>query len=60
MRHHTATHVVFTAAKKVLGNWVWQHGAEKTTEKARLDITHFDSLTEEASERNREDSKRNC
>jgi alanyl-tRNA synthetase len=46
MRHHTATHVVFTAAKKVLGNWVWQHGAEKTTEKARLDITHFDSLTE--------------
>ncbi|MEM0473165.1 MAG: alanine--tRNA ligase [Candidatus Aenigmatarchaeota archaeon] len=46
-RHHTATHVIFTAAKKVLGSWVWQHGAEKTTEKARLDITHFDSLTEQ-------------
>ncbi len=46
-RHHTATHVVFTAAKQVLGSWVWQHGAEKTTEKARLDITHFDSLTEQ-------------
>jgi alanyl-tRNA synthetase len=46
-RHHTATHVVLAAAKKVLGSWVWQHGAEKTTEKARLDITHFDSLTEQ-------------
>ncbi|MEM5799581.1 MAG: alanine--tRNA ligase [Candidatus Aenigmatarchaeota archaeon] len=46
-RHHTATHVVFTAAKQVLGSWVWQHGAEKSTEKARIDITHFDSLTEQ-------------
>ncbi|MFH8080875.1 MAG: alanine--tRNA ligase [Candidatus Aenigmatarchaeota archaeon] len=46
-RHHTATHIVFIAAKQVLGSWVWQHGAEKTTEKARIDITHFENLTEE-------------
>lgn len=46
-RHHTATHVIFTAAKEILGPWVWQHGAEKTTDKARLDITHFDSLTDQ-------------
>jgi alanyl-tRNA synthetase len=47
MKHHTATHIILAAAKQVLGSWVWQHGAEKTTEKARLDITHFDSLTKE-------------
>ena len=47
MKHHTATHIILAAAKQVLGSWVWQHGAEKTTEKARLDITHFDSLTRE-------------
>ncbi|MCS7135215.1 MAG: alanine--tRNA ligase [Candidatus Aenigmarchaeota archaeon] len=46
-RHHTATHIVFTAAKQVLGSWVWQHGAEKTTEKARIDITHFENLSEQ-------------
>lgn len=47
MRHHTATHIVNAAAREVLGDHVWQAGAEKTTEKARLDITHYDSLTRE-------------
>jgi alanyl-tRNA synthetase len=44
--HHTATHIVNGAAKKVLGRHIWQAGAAKTLEKSRLDITHFDSLTE--------------
>ena len=26
--------------------FVWQHGAEKTSEKARLDITHYEPLTD--------------
>jgi len=45
-RHHTATHIVNAASRSVLGSWVWQHGAEKTPEKARLDITHYQALTD--------------
>jgi len=45
--HHTGTHIVNAAAREVLGPHVWQAGAEKTMEKARLDITHYDSLTRE-------------
>ncbi|MCD1295457.1 alanine--tRNA ligase [Methanocella sp. CWC-04] len=43
--HHSATHIVNYAARKVLGDHVWQAGAEKTPDKARLDITHYESLT---------------
>jgi len=46
-RHHTATHVTLGAARKVLGNHVWQTGAHKAEDAARLDITHYDSLTDE-------------
>ncbi|MGC9106535.1 MAG: alanine--tRNA ligase, partial [Thermoprotei archaeon] len=47
MRHHTVTHVILQAAKRVLGDHVWQAGAEKTEEKARLDITHYKTLSSE-------------
>jgi len=50
-KHHTGTHIVNVAARQVLGNHVWQHGAEKTSEKARLDITHYDNLTEDEVEK---------
>ncbi len=45
-KHHTATHIINAAAKRVLGNHVNQIGAKKTTDKATLDITHYESLTD--------------
>ncbi|MFT4309936.1 MAG: alanine--tRNA ligase [Candidatus Woesearchaeota archaeon] len=44
-QHHSATHIIGIAAKRVLGDHIWQAGAEKRTDKARLDITHYQSLT---------------
>jgi alanyl-tRNA synthetase len=43
-QHHSATHVLAIAAKQVLGEHIWQAGAEKRMDKARLDITHYQSL----------------
>ena len=45
MKHHTATHVIGGAARKVLGKHIWQAGSDVNEERGRLDITHFDSLT---------------
>jgi len=44
-RHHTATHILLGAARRVLGEHVWQEGAQKEVEKARLDISHYKRLT---------------
>ena len=46
-QHHTATHIINAAARRVLGNHINQAGAKKTVEKAHIDITHFDSLSTE-------------
>ncbi|MCK5397684.1 MAG: alanine--tRNA ligase [Thermoplasmata archaeon] len=50
-QHHTVTHIINGIAKNVLGNHIWQAGAEKTEEKGRLDITHYDSLSPEQLEK---------
>ncbi|WEL19138.1 alanine--tRNA ligase [Candidatus Nanohalococcus occultus] len=46
-QHHTATHVVNAAAREQLGEHIYQSGASKTLEKGRLDITHYEKLTQE-------------
>lgn len=46
-QHHTVTHIINGVARRVLGNHIWQAGAEKTEEKGRLDITHYEALTQE-------------
>ncbi len=46
-RNHSATHIILGAARKVLGNHVWQAGAHKAQDLARLDITHYDALSED-------------
>ena len=46
-RHHTATHIINQACRRVLGEFVYQNGAEKDVDQAHLDITYFDRLTEE-------------
>ncbi|VVB81116.1 Alanine--tRNA ligase [uncultured archaeon] len=46
-QHHTATHIVNAAARKVLGAHINQASAKKDVDKAHLDITHYDSLTDE-------------
>ena len=42
--HHTSTHIVNAAARRVLGNHINQASAKKTLEKATLDITHYESI----------------
>jgi alanyl-tRNA synthetase len=45
MKNHTATHVVSGAARRVLGQHVWQYGTQKGIETSRLDISHYRRLT---------------
>ena len=45
MRHHTGTHVIGGATRKVLGKHVWQGGSEVSQDKGRLDITHYSTIT---------------
>lgn len=50
-RHHTATHILLYAAKKVLGAHVHQAGAQKGSEVSRLDIRHYTHITPEELQR---------
>ena len=45
MRHHTGTHVLLGAARRVLGEHVWQAGAQKEVDSSRVDITHYRQIT---------------
>ncbi|MEM2953418.1 MAG: alanine--tRNA ligase [Candidatus Bathyarchaeia archaeon] len=47
MKSHTATHIINSAARRVLGQHVWQFGTQKGVEGSRLDISHYRRLTRE-------------
>jgi alanyl-tRNA synthetase len=45
-KHHTATHLINMTARILLGNHIWQAGSKKDVDKAHLDMTHYETLTE--------------
>lgn len=45
-QHHTATHIINAAARNILGKHIYQAGAKKTIEKAHLDVTHFENISD--------------
>ena len=45
--HHTATHLVSAAARSVLGKHAWQEGAHKGPNKAHIDVSHYEKLSDE-------------
>jgi len=47
MRHHTATHVVIHAARRVLGDHLRQAGAQKGVDSSRIDVSHYDRISRE-------------
>jgi len=47
MRHHTGTHLLLGAARRVLGQHVWQTGAQKGVDSSRVDITHYEKITDD-------------
>ncbi len=47
MKAHTITHLINGAARRVLGEHVWQSGTQKGLETSRLDISHYKRLSPE-------------
>ena len=46
-RHHSATHLVVAAARKILGNHIWQAGAQKGLTRSRIDLSHYKRISQE-------------
>ncbi len=51
MVHHTATHIVGSAAREVLGDHIRQAGAQKGVDSSRLDIQHYERISREQAKR---------
>ncbi|MEM0159129.1 MAG: alanine--tRNA ligase, partial [Thermoplasmataceae archaeon] len=48
--HHSATHLLLGTLIRVLGEHVWQTGVQKGIETSRIDITHYDHISDETIE----------
>ena len=46
-RHHTGTHLVIAAARKILGQHIWQAGSQNGLTRARIDLSHYKRITQE-------------
>ena len=57
-KHHTSTHIVNAAARKVLGSHINQAGAKKDIDKATIDLTHYQSITDEELKRIEEEANK--
>ncbi|MDP3066085.1 MAG: alanine--tRNA ligase [Methanobacteriaceae archaeon] len=40
-RNHTSTHLIVAAARHILGDHIWQAGAQKGVNKSRIDLSHY-------------------
>ncbi|MDI9624216.1 MAG: alanine--tRNA ligase [Methanothermobacter sp.] len=40
-RNHTGTHLIVAAARQVLGDHIWQTGAQKGIKQSRIDLSHY-------------------
>ncbi len=47
MKNHSATHILLSSIRDVLGLHVWQSGAQKDPIVSRLDITHYKDISRE-------------
>ena len=46
-QHHTVTHILNGVCRKIFGSHAWQAGTAKFVDKARLDMTHYEHLSEQ-------------
>jgi len=46
MKHHTGTHLVNGALRKILGEHIWQAGSQLELNNARFDFSHYKPISE--------------
>jgi alanyl-tRNA synthetase len=46
MKHHTGTHLVNGALRKLLGEHIWQAGSQLGVNEARFDFSHYKSISQ--------------